>query len=75
MNDMWPAWKVSLFAFLFAFVALLAIAGIFGVSGSPEDPRSAGERVGATYGWIVLLAPLVGYVVQKWRLDRAQEPK
>jgi hypothetical protein len=70
---MWPAWKVSLFGFLFAFVGLLAIAGIAGGGFSSDDPRDAGEKVGQTYGWICLAAPLIGYVAQKWRIDRAAE--
>ena len=73
MHNLWPAWKVSLFAFLFTFIGLIVMAGVIGGGISSDDPRSAGEKVGETYGWICLAAPLLGYVFQKWRIDRAEE--
>lgn len=72
MNDRWPAWKVALVCGVLAFIALLVAGGVSGAMSS-GDPEKAGEAMGQKYGILVLLAPVVGYIVQKSRLDRDEE--
>jgi hypothetical protein len=72
MNSLWPAWKVAVVAAVVAFIALI-VAGVATGGLNSSDPHAAGERFGEKYGLLVLLAPVVGYIVQKWRIDRHGE--
>lgn len=72
MHSQWPAWKVAVVAAVVAFAGLV-VAGIASGGMSSGNPHRAGEAFGRKYGWIVLVAPLVGYIVQKWRIDRHGE--
>jgi hypothetical protein len=67
-----PAWKVSLLSFLFTFLVLLVISGVYAAT-SGKDPNKAGEEMGEKLAIFVILAPLVGYIVQKTRLDSANK--
>lgn len=72
MNSLWPAWKVAVVAAVIAFGALV-VAGLATGGMSSGNPHAAGREFGQKYGLIVLLAPVIGYIVQKWRIDRHGE--
>ena len=72
-HKLWAAWKVALLWLGFAFVVLFAIG--FAVAGSgAKDPEAAGEKIGRTWGIVVVLAPIAAYIIQKMRIDHANRP-
>ena len=69
MNDLWPAWKVALVLGVTTFIGLMVI-GLASGGLDSSSPYKLGESLGQRWGWIVFVVPLVGYIVQKWRIDR-----
>ncbi|MDB4953256.1 MAG: hypothetical protein JWO36_825, partial [Myxococcales bacterium] len=72
-----PAWKVALLAFVASFAVIVVVLAIInGISsGDPKaSPYERGRSLGRQVAPFIIFAPLVGYIVQKSRIDRAKRP-